>query len=209
VLQVPELRELDGVQLTQFATPSRRNCRMPLQYHHLDERTRRLMLEEIEADVSDGSLHTSPRLNRHGLECYSNLLRDAARLHNDQWLAWRLQIERCLKQTETRRTKNHGVTTVDVPFTAPEIIADGEFNAFYVRAICRRAMEDGFNMVQVYRGKSAMDPRPESQAKIGALIPAAVLLNDLRRSKGVDSSLGVPAGPNSGISVRLPARVAG
>ena len=182
---------------------------MPLQYANLDERTRSLMLEEVEADISDRTLYTSPRLNGHGLECYTALLREAVRLHDDRWLAWRLRVERCFKQTESRRTKTKGVIAVDVPVTAPETLADGEFNAFYVRAVCRRAIEDGGPTVQVYRGKDAVEPRPESQATIGMLVGAHTLLTDLRVSKGVDSALGIPAGPNSGLTVRLLTRVAG
>jgi len=70
---------------------------MPLSYANLDARTRALMLEEVEADISSRTLFTSPRLNPHGLECYSALLKEAVRLHSDQWLAWRLRQERCFK----------------------------------------------------------------------------------------------------------------
>jgi hypothetical protein len=166
------------------------------------------MLDELEADISSRTLYTSPRLNHHGLECYSALLREAIRCHDDAWLAWRLRVEHCLKHTESRRTKAGSVTAVTVPVTAPETLADGEFNVFYVRGICRRAIHHGIRAVEVYRGRAVMDPRPESQAKVGLLVLAEDLLNDLRVSKGVDSALKIPAGPNSGLSVRLPLRAA-
>ena len=206
---MPELREFDGVQLITGQTDVRTVSVMPLHYANLDERTRLLMLQEVEADISDSTLYTSPRLNGHGRECYSSLLREAVQLRDDQWLGWQLRVERCLKQTESRRTKTKGVIAVDVPVTAPETLADGEFNAFYVRAVCRRAIEDGLATVQVYRGKAVVEPRPDSQAKIGMLVDAQILLTDLRISKGVDSALGIPAGPNSGLTARLPTRAAG
>jgi len=46
--------------------------------------------------------------------------------------------------------------------------------------------------------------RPESQRMIGNTISAKALLDDLRAHIGVDTALGLPAGPNSGLSVRLP-----
>jgi hypothetical protein len=109
-----------------------------------------------------------------------------------------------------RVTENEGgrVTAVTVAVTAAETLADGEFNVFYVRGVCRRAIHQGIRAVEVYRGRAVMDPRPESQAKVGLLVLAEDLLNDLRVSKGVDSALKIPAGPNSGLTVRLPLRAA-
>jgi hypothetical protein len=60
--------------------------------------------------------------------------------------------------------------------------------------------------VEVYRAKPVQDPRPRSRQIIGTRIDAQRLLGDLRAHPGgIDSALGVPAGPNSGLSVRLPA----
>jgi hypothetical protein len=181
---------------------------MPLRYVNLDDRTRALMLEEVERDVTDGTLYRSVRLNLRGRECYSSLLREAIERHDDRWLAERLDREGCLKQRETRRARSGGIIDVAVPVTASTTIADGEFNAFYVRAVCRRALDDGIQKVQVYRGRVVSDPRPESEMKVGAYVSAELLLSDLRASKGVDSALGIPAGPNSSLTVRLPLRSA-
>jgi hypothetical protein len=181
---------------------------MPLRYANLDERTRALMLEEVDRDIADGSLVHSPRLNARGKACYAALLREAVQLHDDRWLAERLERDGCLKQRETRHHPKAGVLDVAVPVTAAVTIADGEFNAFYIRAICRRASEEGIAAVLVYRGRRVAEPRPESTAKVGAMVLAEKLLQDLRSSKGVDSALGVPAGPNSALSVMLPPRAA-
>jgi hypothetical protein len=56
----------------------------------------------------------------------------------------------------------------------------------------------------VYRAKAVMVPRADSQAMIGIMIDAKALLADLRIHQGVDTALGLPNGPNSGLSVRLP-----
>jgi hypothetical protein len=90
-----------------------------------------------------------------------------------------------------------------VPHNAPETLAEGEFNRFYIRAICVIALRRGQTDVEVYRAKDVIKPRPESASKMGSRVDANALLNDLRTSIGVESALGIPAGPNSGLSVRL------
>ena len=102
------------------------------------------------------------------------------------------------------RTRGHGLTAAGVPLNAPETLAEGEFNRFYVRGLCACALDEGINEVQVYRGKAVRSPRPQSQALIGKMIPAQALLEDLKQSPGVEPALGVPPGPNSGLTVRLP-----
>src|SRR5262245_16067830 len=44
---------------------------------HLDERTRRLMLDEIDRDVNQGTLYISPRLSNTGQQNYLALLKQA------------------------------------------------------------------------------------------------------------------------------------
>ena len=89
-----------------------------------------------------------------------------------------------------------------MPWNAAQTLAEGEFNRFYIRAVRRATLEDGGETVEVYRAKAVADPRPDSEAKIGALVNAAVLLADLRQNIGIDTALGLPNGPNSGLSVR-------
>src|SRR5450756_626044 len=103
---------------------------------------------------------------------------------------------------EQRRTPSGGVTTAKVPANAPEMLAEGEFNRLYARGLCENVLACGGSEVDVCRGKEVGNPRPQSQAMIGRLIPAKELLDDLRSSQGVEPALGLPPGPNSGITVR-------
>jgi hypothetical protein len=64
-------------------------------------------------------------------------------------------------------------------------------------------MSEGKTQVRVYRAKHVDNPRPESEAKIGVLVDSQKLLNDLRTNPGVEPALGIPPGPNSGLSVQL------
>jgi hypothetical protein len=91
-----------------------------------------------------------------------------------------------------------------VPATAPETLAEGEFNRFYIRGLCVRALAEGITELVIYRAKQVENPRSESTAKIGLKISAQALLTDLRANPGVDTALGLPPGPNSGLSVKLP-----
>jgi hypothetical protein len=177
---------------------------MPLNYLNLDARTRGFIVEEIDMAVSDGSIYLSNFLTEVGKRDWPKLLRDAAANGSDATLADQLTRGGRLETTYTKRKPKGGFTSVAVPFTAPETMAEGEFNRFYVRGLCRRAMEDGIQQLIVYRAKSVTQPRSSSEEKIGTGIDPNALLVDLRTSPGLEPSLGLPPGPNSGLSVRLP-----
>ena len=132
------------------------------------------------------------------------MLREAIERYDDDWLAVELHRRRHIKTHEQRRKRKGGVTVAKVPITASETLAEGEFNRFYARGLCARALADGIAEVEVYRRRAVAQPRPESQAKIGSKVPVKALLDDLRRSQGVEPALGIPPGPNSGLTVRLP-----
>jgi hypothetical protein len=85
------------------------------------------------------------------------------------------------------------------------VLAESEFNRYYIRALARRAIEDGIPELVVYRAKPVTTPRPESEARIETSLVPQELLEDLRSHTGDERpSLGVPSGPNSGLSVRIP-----
>jgi hypothetical protein len=177
---------------------------MPLNYVNLDERTRALMRDEIAVDIAARTLYTSPRLSTRGAHEWPDLLRHAAATGNDETLAEHLNSDGRLNQLEERRKPTGGVTMVKVPVTAAATLAEGEFNRFYIRALCQRAIEQSVPRLIVYRAKDATSPRRESEEKVGTEIDPQQLLADLRANPGVDTALGLPAGPNSGLSVRLP-----
>lgn len=177
---------------------------MAFTFENLDGPTRQGMEQEVDRDVAGGTLYLSPRLNANGRARWSALLKEAARNHNEAWLADQLRTGGVLNTHEERRTPKGGTTTAQVPITAPETLAEGEFNRFYARGLCLRAMAAGIAEVEVYRGKAVAAPRAESQAMLGKRIRAETLLNDLRVSQGVEPALGLPPGPNSGLTVRLP-----
>jgi hypothetical protein len=175
-----------------------------LHYLNLDERVRRLMLDEVERDIERGTLFVSPRLTNTGVQNYATLLKEAIRDRTDAWLAEQLRGRGRLRTTEQRRKPKGGYSVAKVPAGAATTIAEGDFNQYYVRALCRAALEVGVPELVIYRAKRVARPRPESQQLLGRRISAAALLEDLRSHTGMEPALGLPPGPNSGLSVRLP-----
>lgn len=176
---------------------------MALRLEDLDkEGVRNLMLEEFETDLKDGRLYISPRLKDESQDTYVTLLREAILTGSDQSLAEGILENNCLKSMMPRRTRTGRITMARVPKDAHLTLAEGEFNRFYIRALCRKAISEA-REIEVYRAKQVRNPRPESQALIGNLLHPSKLLEDLRQNIGVDTALGVPAGPNSGLSVRI------
>lgn len=177
---------------------------MGLDYRNLDERTRTLMLAEIERDIAGNTLYLSENLNPQGQTDYPELIRAAARSGSDVTLGAAI-LARLNPYEKPRKLKSGGFSKPPVMRSnAHEMLAEGEFNRFYIRALCLRAIEDAVPEVIVYRAKAVQNARPESQEKIGQCVPVEPLLRDLRLHPGVDTALGLPPGPNSGLSVQLP-----
>lgn len=162
------------------------------------------MSSEIERDIAANKLFLSDNLNGQGRIDYPHLLGNAARSGSDLTLAADIR-SRLNTHEKPRQLKSGALSKPPVMrINAHEMLAEGEFNRFYIRAVCLRSIEDGFDGVMVYRAKQVQQPRSESEGKIGQLVPAQPLLDDLREHIGIDTALGLPPGPNSGLSVHLP-----
>lgn len=175
---------------------------MSIRYESLDEAVRGFMVRELEHDRAHGKLYISPRLTDAGAQAWPQVLREAMERHDDAWLASALRERSYMRTEEQKRKPKGGFTMAKVPHTAPDTLAEGEFNRFYARGLCAHVLDTGGTEVEVYRGKEVVNPRRESEAMIGRRVPAQQLLNDLRNSPGVEPALGLPPGPNSGLTVR-------
>jgi hypothetical protein len=159
------------------------------------------MADEIASDIASGALYLSPRLTPSGRRDYPKMLAAAAAKGSPDSLAAILRPLMAAKEMSTSKTGKP--YEKNVPVNAAESLAEGEFNRFYVRAVCLTALANGCQEVEVYRAKPVSTPRPESEARIGKRIDAAKLLADVRTTVRTDTALGVPAGPNSGLSAKL------
>lgn len=175
---------------------------MSIRYESLDGAVRDAMARELDRENANGTLYISPRLTEAGAQAWPQILREAFASHDDNWIAATLRSRGLMRAQEQRRKPKGGFTTAQVPHTAPDTLAEGEFNRFYARGLCADVVASGGTEVEVYRGKDVQNPRPESQAMIGRRLPAQRLLDDLRTSQGVEPALGLPPGPNSGLTVR-------
>ncbi|WP_114192497.1 hypothetical protein [Edaphovirga cremea] len=174
---------------------------MALNYLDLDNNTRKFMMEEIQYDKDNDNFYRSNYLTPHGKEQWPSLLEESI-AHDDAWLEKQIQRRGLLAQYHTRKKPTGGTTQAKVPVTAAATLAEGEFNRLYARGLCARVIEEGGQTVEVYRARASVNPRPESQAIIGKNFIARDIIHDLRTHPGVDSALGVPQGPNSGISIK-------
>lgn len=128
------------------------------------------MLEEIQHDISNKNLYFSKRFSQRGIDDYPNLLIKHVQNGNEISLGNELNQNGRFNTTETtiRGTKK-------VPINAHETLAEGEFNRFYVRALCLIAIESG-EKLEAYRAKEVAHSRSESQYKIGELVaPPAIV----------------------------------
>ncbi|MBE9103395.1 hypothetical protein IQ267_28560 [filamentous cyanobacterium LEGE 07170] len=175
---------------------------MSIHHESLDAAVRQCMVRELELDQGNGKLYVSPRLTSAGVQAWAQILREAIEHHEDEWLASTLRERGYMKAEEQRAKPRGGFTIAKVPHTAPDTLAEGEFNRFYARGLCAHLIESGGTEVEVYRGKQVNNPRSASEAMIGRRLPTRQLLDDLRNSPGVEPALGLPPGPNSGLTIR-------
>lgn len=162
------------------------------------------MLKELEMDIGSDSVYYSKRLKTDKQSLWIELLKEAVSKYEDNWLAKQLELKDCLRGQEERRHQSGKIIIAKVPKTAYNTLAEGEFNRYYARGLCLRAINEGIERVIVYRGKEVSSPRQESENQIGNVLYANDLLDDLRKSIGVETALGMPPGPNSGLTIRLP-----
>ena len=169
---------------------------MALNYRNLDSCTRNYMVKEIEFSIDrDGGLYKSRVLTGKGLREWPDLLTDAAKEHDDGWLARQVRMPGRMRQLTAAGRR--------VAVNAHETLAESEFNHFYVRAICRRAIAERKTVV-VYRAKPVAEERSSSRDLIGQERDACAVLEDLRDHPGsIGAEFYIPGGPNSGISLEL------
>jgi hypothetical protein len=72
-----------------------------------------------------------------------------------------------------------------------------------MRGVAARAIDEGRQIVEAYRARLSLDPRPESAELEGQRLPARAVLDWLRGLQSDDPAVTPLGRPNSGLSVRL------
>ncbi|MGA7615367.1 MAG: hypothetical protein WBX15_09310 [Thermoanaerobaculia bacterium] len=169
---------------------------MPLTFEHLDEHTRQLMLLEFTADASVRALYFSPRLSVRGRIRYAVQMGTAIRNGTPDQLMVELNAPGILEESATSRRSRRS--------SAAARIAEEEFNRYYMRAVCRRALEEGIEAVEVSRSIHARIGRRRIEPVIGKLLPARSLLAELRSHLELGTILGIEEELARFLTVRLP-----
>jgi hypothetical protein len=174
---------------------------MPLQYENLDPATRRHAIAELDGDLAGGAFHASDRLRPTAIADYQRLLRDAIRYYDDLWLEERASD--LLVDFEPRTTRSGAQTTAKVPEMAARMLAEGDFNRYYMRGVALRAIDEDRQVVEVYRARLSLEPRPESAELEGSRLSAREVLDYLRGQRVEEATVVRLGRPNSGLSIRL------
>lgn len=148
-------------------------------FSELTDEIRSLMSAEIELDNTKGLVYISDRLTSIGRVAYLPTLRRAVQNGDEVSLQDELEANNYFEAYEFARGKRS-----KVPSNAAQVLAQNEFNRYYIRAVCVKAIEVGQENVKVYRARQSSMSRPESELKIGRLINAKDLLLDLRNNIG-------------------------
>lgn len=175
---------------------------MALNYINLDHLTREYMKKEFQYDQEKNGFYLSNFLSENGKEQWPTLLGEAIE-YDDSWLENEIIRRGLLAQFYPRRKpRSTEMMQAKVPVTAAQTLAEDEFNRLYARGLSARVISEGDEFVEVYRARYSEHPRPESEAIIGKKINPSAILQDLRDNPGVDTALGIPPGPNSGITIK-------
>ncbi len=166
------------------------------------DQVREEMVSEINNDIKNEKLYISERLNQRGQMEYPKILLESAKSKNINYFIQSLGIH-YFNTHFIRRKPKGGYSRVVMPKNANASLCEGEFNRFYIRGVCLKAISSGQRYVTAYRARYSNNPRLESLLIEGKQFDAEKLLKDLRMYIGVDTSLGLPPGPNSGMSVKI------
>lgn len=176
---------------------------MSFLFSNLDGDTRKYMIEEFDTDIENGTVYISKSFNEIGSKTWPKIFREAIISNNIEWLIDQMKRIDCLNEYESY-VKNDIVRQRKVSSDALTRFVEGEFNRYYIRGLAKRAIAEKIESLIVYRGKEVSHPRPESEELIGKKVDPNDLLTDLRKNIGIDTVLGIPKGPNSGLTVKLP-----
>ncbi|MFO7696847.1 MAG: hypothetical protein R6X16_06780 [Anaerolineae bacterium] len=169
---------------------------MALRYENLDDKTRAFMLSEYDRDSDDGQLYVCKRLKSAGQRHFPGLLRESIGQHDDAWLARQLCDLLLLSSSSGPGQAEAGTRMADG-------IAEGEFNRYYMRGLCARAVAEGVAQVQVYRAKVVATRNASTLESIGQFLSPATVLAEFHSSHQTDPALASPFGADTGLSMRF------
>lgn len=177
---------------------------MTLRYDHLDKPTRTFMLDELHRDLAARRVSFGSWLANGTREQLGALLLVIFAQATDANLADVLRSPGALEVYE--RDERGAQTKTRVPRNGHVVLADVIFNHYYMRGLCRRAIDEDVGRLEIFRARGVRVPRATSRAKEGKLVSPRELLEDLRdRAGNVARGEGIIGAPGSSLSLRYPA----
>ena len=170
-------------------------------YHfpNLDNKTRSIMINELERDVENGLFYKPSSLRSGYIARYKELLRKCFEYGTVEGLE-RALVSSIFKDKDKSGRK--------IPFNISTLLAFSDFNRYYMRAILVRAIDEN-KSVCVYRAKQSLNERQESKIAIGQCyfdkIVLAHMLKILRDYKMLFTLKNKPSFMqiNSGLSLKI------
>jgi hypothetical protein len=134
---------------------------------------------------------------------YHHLLRAALMAGTDSTFAEALSVNGVMKPPG-RWQHSKEIGAQDAVMTATAVLAEREFHRFYIRGLCRRALNQGVASLLIYRARPSNSGRKSSDAMVGLRIGTMSLLEDLRGTARSLPPHGLPQCRDPGLSVRMP-----
>lgn len=165
-------------------------------FYNLTPEVRQHMLIEIQEDIDANQLYKSERLNPFGKNKYPQALLNAASSGTEQDFIKSLPLSTCFNSKEIVKGVSKKMAS-----NAATLLCQMEFNHYYMRGVCIEAISHSEEYVEIYRARHSSVPRPNSDMLIGTNLLAATLLDELRKSAGMQPS--VFPDINSGLSIKF------
>ena len=125
-------------------------------FPNLDNKTRLIMISELERDIKNGLFYESSSMKSEYIGSYKLLLKKYFEVGH---------VEGLEKALTPSFFKAKGKSGRKIPSNIAQIIAFSDFNRYYVRTILIRAIDEG-KSVSIYRAKQSLNERAESKALI-------------------------------------------
>ena len=150
---------------------------MELTFPNLDDdpRTRVYMVEELELDVPRNEIYRGTRLTEAGWQAWPGLLREALKLYEPKWLELQSKQAGYWLSHETSRRGGKEYPKA-VPVDAAQTLAEGQFVRYYLRAVGRRAMDDGHDLKVVRLARHGVVVVPEAVVQRHLRVDAPFIL---------------------------------
>jgi hypothetical protein len=175
---------------------------MALNLENLSTDIRNFMDEELQYDIDNQNLSISSRLNKHGKSNYVSMMKKAIKRGSDGTLANDILVNHFLRDVEEIRSGDHAVVS-KIPGNANILIAETEFNKYYVRALCRKAIKDERIKLEIYIAKEVLIEKSSIEKMLRNEVFPYSLIKKLRDNIRVDVALGFPKELNLPVSLRI------